>query len=67
METTPANLTDDEAVRLAREAFRKYHATCFWSLSPDLNINAEQVPMIAEGLRRHGNREAFRLAQRICR
>ena len=57
----------EDSVRLAREAYRKYHATCFWYLSPDLPIEAEQLPMIIEGLRRHGNRAAFRLAQQICR
>jgi hypothetical protein len=53
-------------VREARRAFRRFRATCFWSYRPDLVIRAEDVPWVAEQLRRHGDREAWRVAARLC-
>jgi hypothetical protein len=53
-------------VREARRAFRRYHALCFWSYRPDLVIGAEDIPWVAEQLRRHGNREAWRMAAKLC-
>ena len=54
-------------VREARRAFRRFRATCFWSYRPDLVIRSEDVPWVAEQLRKHGNREAWRVAARLCR
>ena len=58
-----------ESARLctAREAFRKFHAQCFWYLRADLEITPAEVPMIAEGLRRNGGRVGFLLAAKLCR
>lgn len=53
------------AVRLARAAYRKFHAQCFWSYLPDLPITSENTSWVAEQLRRNGNRGAWRLADRI--
>jgi hypothetical protein len=53
-------------VREARRAFRRFHALCFWSSRADLEIGAEDVPWVAEQLRRHGNREAWRMAAKLC-
>lgn len=54
-------------VREARRAFRRFRATCFWSYRPDLEITAEDVPWVAEQLMKHGNREAWRVAAKLCR
>lgn len=62
------SLSETEArLALAREAFAAYQTRCFWSLSPDLPITPETLPLIIEGLRRHGDRAAFLLAARLCR
>jgi hypothetical protein len=55
------------AVREARRAFRRYYAQCFWSYDPDLEITSADVPWVAEQLRRHGGREAWEVAARLCR
>jgi hypothetical protein len=58
---------DSEArLALAREAFAAYQTRCFWSLSPDLEITTETLPIIIAGLRAHGDRAAFQLAARLC-
>ena len=54
-------------VREARRAFRRFRASCFWSYRPDLTIGAEDVPWVIEQLRKHGNREAWRVAEQLCR
>ncbi len=54
-------------VREARRAYRRYHATCFWSYRPDLAIGRDDVAWVAEQLRKHGDRTAWRLAERLCR
>ena len=54
-------------VKAAREAFRQFHAQCFWYLRADLEITPAEVPMIAEGLRRNGGRAGFLLAAKLCR
>jgi len=54
-------------VREARRAFRRFRNTCFWSYRPDLVIGPDDVPWVAEQLRKHGNREAWRVAAKLCR
>lgn len=53
-------------VREARRAYRRYHATCFWSYRADLLITAADVPWVAEQLRKHGGREEWDVAARLC-
>jgi hypothetical protein len=53
-------------VREARRAYRRYHASCFWSHPPDLEIGLEDVPWVAETLMKHGNREAWRIGRSLC-
>ncbi len=53
-------------VREARRAYRKYHAACFWSYPPDLEIGPDDVAWVARTLMKHGNREAWEVAQRLC-
>jgi len=53
-------------IREARRAYRKFHAACFWSYPPDLEIGADEVGWVARTLMKHGNREAWEVAQRLC-
>lgn len=53
-------------VREARRAFRRFHAQCFWYMPADLTIGLADVPEIARGLRQHGGRDGFLLAERLC-
>lgn len=53
-------------VREARRAFRRFHAMCFWSSPPTLEIGAADVEWVARLLRRNGNRDAWEVARRLC-
>ena len=53
-------------IREARRAYRDFHATCFWSYRPDLQIGLTDVAWVADSLKKHGNREAWERAQRLC-
>lgn len=52
-------------VREARRAYRDFHAACFWSYRPDLEIGLDDVDWVARTLMRHGNREAWERARRL--
>jgi hypothetical protein len=54
-------------VREARRAFRRFRTRCFWSYRPDLIIGTHDVPWVADQLRKHGNREAWLVAAKLCR
>ncbi len=54
-------------IREARKLFRTNYITCFWWARPDLIIRAEDVAWVADGLRKHGGREAWRAAARLER
>ena len=54
-------------VREARKLFRTNYITCFWWARPDLVIRTEEVAWVADGLRKHGGREAWRAAARLER
>ena len=56
-----------DSVREARQAFRDYHAQCFWYLRRDMRVTLGDVPEIVRGLRRNGGRKGFLLAARLCR
>jgi hypothetical protein len=53
-------------VREARRAYRRFHAACFWSYDPGLEIGARDVEWVARTLMKHGNREAWELGKRLC-
>jgi hypothetical protein len=53
-------------VREARRAYRRFRTMCFWSYRPDLVIGTSDVAWVAEQLRKYGNREAWRVAARLC-
>ena len=65
--TSPQTSTDPEArIALAREAVATYRTRCFWSLAPGFVVTEETLPLVIAGLRRHGDRAAFLLADRLC-
>lgn len=64
---SPAAARAMVSVREARRAYRRFYAQCFWSYAPDLRITAADVAWVAEQLRKHGGREAWRVAARLCR
>jgi hypothetical protein len=64
----PASAARDMVrVREARRAFARFRSRCFWSFRPDLTIGLDDVPWVAEQLRKHGGREAWLVAERLCR
>jgi len=53
-------------VREARRAYRRFHAECFWSFDPDYRIGQTDVAWVAEQLRKHGGRDAWEAASKLC-
>jgi hypothetical protein len=53
------------AIRLARKSFRDFHAHCFWSYNGAIRITENEVPWVADQLRRNGNRAAWQRAAQI--
>ena len=53
--------------REARRAYRNFHAQCFWSYSPDLDIGVADVAWVAERLMRCGGRRAWEKGAQLCR
>ena len=64
---SPEQARDMVRVREARRAFRRFRARCFWHLREDLEVGLEDIPEIVRGLRQHGGREGFLLAEKLCR
>lgn len=54
-------------VREARRAYRRFHAACFWPYDPGLRIGSADVSWVADQLRRHGGRDAWDVAAKLCR
>jgi len=54
-------------VREARRAYRRFHAECFWSFDPAYPIGPSDVVWVAEQLRKHGGRDAWEVARKLCR
>jgi hypothetical protein len=50
---------------LARNLYREYYVRCFWHRPRDLVISEELIPLVADGLRRHGGQRGFVLAQQL--
>lgn len=55
------------AVREARRAFRMHKADCFWSFDPEWHIGLDEVPLVANTLKKTGNRNAFEQARTLLR
>jgi hypothetical protein len=54
-------------VDLAQQAYRSFHARCFWSYREDAVITESKIPFVIRGLREHGGSEGYRLAAELCR
>jgi len=65
-ELSPETARKMVRVREARRAYRRFFHLCFWSYAPGLKISAADVPWVAEQLRKHGGREAWETAARLC-
>jgi len=59
--------SEEERARMGQQLFKRYYAQCFWHLRPDLEVTPKLLPLIAQGLRRHGGREGFMEAKKLCR
>jgi hypothetical protein len=55
----------DERLELANRLFREFHTRCFWHCPRDLEITEDMLPIVVEGLRKHGGRQGFILAARL--
>ena len=64
---TPSQAKGMVQVREARRAFKRYRALCFWSYDPNLKVSINDVSWVVENLKKHGNREAWMVAERLCR
>jgi hypothetical protein len=53
-------------LREARRAYRRFHAQCFWSFDPEYRVGPRDITWVAQQLRRHGGREAWRVAGLLC-
>lgn len=53
-------------IREARRAYRDFHARCFWSYRPDLEIGSDDVEWVAETLMKHGDMRAWKVGRRLC-
>jgi len=63
----PATARAMVQVREARRAYRRFHAVCFWSFDPDYRIGLSDIDWVAAQLRKHGGREAWQTAVKLCR
>ncbi|MBI4024784.1 MAG: hypothetical protein HY360_07360 [Verrucomicrobia bacterium] len=61
-----APLTMEQKLRIAQEAFRKFHSMCFWYMREDLVIAEEDLPAIIQCLRQNGTRETYQIAGLLC-
>ncbi len=64
-------LTSEQAramvrIREARRAFARFYAECFWSYDPDRPVTEDDIPWVAETLKRNGGREAWEVGARLC-
>jgi hypothetical protein len=66
-DTGSHKLSMAEKLALAQEAYRRFHARCFWFTREDASITEEDIPYLCERLRADGGREGFMLAARLCR
>lgn len=53
-------------VREARRAYRRFHARCFWSYDPDYVIREDDLAWVVSQLRKHGGRDAWETARKLC-
>ena len=54
-------------IREARRLYHRFHARCFWSFDPQYRVGPNDVEWVAEELRKHGGRDAWERARKLCR
>jgi len=54
-------------VREARRAFRRFHASCFWSERPDYQVTADDIDWVVPRLRTYGGHQGLKVADQLCR
>ena len=54
-------------LREARRIYRRFYPQCFWSYAPDLKITTADLSWVVKQLMKHGGREAWQAATRLCR
>ena len=62
--SSPAGGTMNK-IEEAQQAFLDFHASCFWSYPRGMRIEKKDVKWVAEQLRKHGNREAGKVADSL--
>ena len=61
------SITDlERRLNLAQQAFRDFHAICFWSYRSDLEITEDQLPFVIRGLRKYGGHKGYKIAAELC-
>jgi hypothetical protein len=55
----------NEAVPLANQLFREFHAQCFWHSPRDLVITVDLISFVVKGLRTYGGRNGFMQAAKL--
>lgn len=61
-------ITDlERRLKLARQAYRDFHATCFWSYRLNLEITEVQIRFVIRGLRKYGGHKGYKIAAELCR
>jgi len=46
--------------------YRRFHSECFWSFDPDYRIGSSDIDWVAAQLRKHGGRNAWEAAGKLC-
>ena len=63
--STPIPLTLADRLELANRLFDEFRTSCFWHCPRDLAITEELIPLVVDGLRKHGGRRGFILAAKL--
>ena len=63
---SPQTARDMVRLREARRAFKLYYFQCFWSYRPDIKIELEDIPWVADQLKKHGNRKMWQKGVSLC-
>lgn len=54
-------------LRQAKRAFQKFYTQCFWSFDRNYKITLNDLDWIVQQLKKNGNQEAWKEAEKLCR
>jgi hypothetical protein len=57
----------ERRLELERQAFKEFHAQCFWHWQEHPEITEATIPLIVRGLRIHGGARGYEVAAQLCR